>query len=231
MTLCLENVTVTVADGTETLTILDQLSLTVDAGEVVAVTGASGSGKSTLLAVAGLLRRPDSGTVAIVGTATSGLSRKALTRIRGESIGFVFQNASLFPALTAREQVELVAHIAGHLDSAARARARDLLVAVGLEHRLDSRPAQLSGGERQRVGIARALMNAPDVLLADEPTAAIDDRRGREITALLVTEAARRNVATIIVTHNPGQLPAGTCRFLLTNGQLTPTGSVPEPAS
>ncbi len=220
MTLTLDHITVTVPDGPDTLTILDDLDLTVAAGEVVALTGASGSGKSTLLAVAGLLRRADSGTVTVAGTDTSGLSRKQLTRHRGEHIGFVFQSASLFPALTAIEQIEFVAHINGHLDSPARKRAAELLASVGLEHRSDTRPAQLSGGERQRVGIARALMNQPALLLADEPTAALDDARGRDIMAMLVAEAARRGVATLVVTHNPAQLPTGTSHLVLAGGTV-----------
>ena len=220
MTLELQDIRVQVPDGTETLTILDAVSLSLAAGEVVALTGASGSGKSTLLAVAGLLRTPDSGTVTVAGTDATGLSRKARTRLRGEAIGLVFQNANLFPSLTAVEQVELVAHIDGKLDRAARARARELLVSVGLESRLDARPAQLSGGERQRVGIARALVNEPAVLLADEPTAALDDHRGRAVMELLVGEAATRGVAALIVTHNPAQLPPGVRRLHLADGRV-----------
>ena len=225
MTLTLDHITVTVADGPDTLTILDDLDLTVEAGRVVALTGVSGSGKSTLLAVAGLLRRPDTGTVTIAGTATTGLSRKQLTRLRRTRIGFVFQSASLFPSLTALEQIEFIAHIDGRLDRAARKRAAELLAAVGLEHRSANRPAQLSGGERQRVGIARALMNEPALLLADEPTAALDDARGRDIMSMLVAEAARRDVAALIVTHNPAQLPDGTKHLVLANG----TTHAPEP--
>lgn len=227
MTLTLDHITVTVADGPDTLTILDDLDLTVEAGQVIALTGASGSGKSTLLAVAGLLRQPDTGTVTIAGTDTTGLSRKQLTRLRRDRIGFVFQSASLFPSLTALEQIEFIAHIDGRLDRAARTRAAELLAAVGLEHRSANRPAQLSGGERQRVGIARALMNEPDILLADEPTAALDDTRGRDIMSLLVAEAARRDVAALIVTHNPAQLPDGTQHLLLADGTL----HTPEPAA
>lgn len=222
MSLVLDSITVTVADGDETLTILDGASLSVGAGEVVAVTGASGSGKSTLLAVAGLLRRPDAGRVVIAGTDTSELGRAARTRLRGEAVGLVFQTPSLFPSLTALEQVELVAHINGRLDRAARDRARELIEAVGLGHRAGNRPAHLSGGERQRVGIARALMNRPTVLLADEPTAALDDARGRDVMALLVAQAVTRDVATVVVTHNPAQLPDGVARCHLADGHVAP---------
>jgi putative ABC transport system ATP-binding protein len=219
VSLTLEHITVTVPDGPDTLTILDDLDLTVAAGQVVALTGASGSGKSTLLAVAGLLRQPTAGTVTISGTDATDLNLKQRTRLRGARIGFVFQSASLFPALTALEQLEFVAHVNGRLDAEARRRAVGLLAAVGLEHRHDSRPPQLSGGERQRVGIARALMNQPDVLLADEPTAALDDSRGRAVMAMLVAEAAQREVAALIVTHNPAQLPPGTPHVLLADGK------------
>ena len=190
-------------------------------GEVVAVTGASGSGKSTLLAVAGLLRRPDAGVVRIDDVDVTDASRRDRTRLRRDSIGLVLQSSSLFPSLTALEQVELVAHMAGRLDRAARARAAELLGEVGLGDRLDHRPAQLSGGERQRVGIARALMNEPSVLLADEPTAALDAERGRAVMELLAAEARRRQVATVVVTHAPDQLVDVDRRLHLAGGQLS----------
>lgn len=227
--LVLDEVTVRVPDGSDTLTILDAASLSLADGEVVALTGASGSGKSTLLAVAGLLREPDEGSVLIAGTRADGGSRAARTKRRGAEIGFVFQAASLFPSLTAVEQVELVAHIDGRLDRAARARARDLLDAVGLAAQADRRPAQLSGGERQRVGIARALMNEPAVILADEPTAALDDARGRAVMDLLVAEATRRGVAALIVTHNPSQLAAGVRRLHLADGRVHEVEAVGAP--
>lgn len=226
MSLTLDHITVTVPDGPDTLTILDDLCLQVDQGEVVKITGASGSGKSTLLTVAGLLRQPDQGTVAIAGTDAAGLGRGARTRLRRDQVGLVFQTSNLFPALTALEQVELVAHVAGRRDRRARDRARELLVGVGLEQRLGNRPAALSGGERQRVGIVRALMNEPAVLLADEPTAALDERRGREVMDLLVAQAQERGVATLIVTHNPTQLHGATRHLHLAAGALQPVEGI-----
>lgn len=218
----LEQVTVTVPDGTETLTILDGVDLAVAPGEVVMVTGASGSGKSTLLAVGALLRQPTSGIVRVDGVDTSGRTATALARLRNQQLGMVFQSSNLFPSLTAVEQVELVAHIGGRLDGAAKVKARDLLDTVGLGDRMDRLPSQLSGGERQRVGIARALMNDPAVLLADEPTASLDEARGREVMALLVDQARRRGTATLVVTHNTDQLSGADRHLHLRSGRIEP---------
>ncbi len=220
MSLRLDDIDVSVPDGPEMLCILDGVSLRVDPGQVVAVMGASGSGKSTLLAVAGLLRRPDAGAVRIDDQDVTGSSGKDRTRLRRDAIGLVLQSASLFPSLTALEQVELVAHMAGRLDRSAKERAADLLGEVGLGDRMGHRPAQMSGGERQRVGIARALMNEPSVLLADEPTAALDADRGRAVMQLLADEARRRGVATVIVTHATDQLADVDRRLRLAGGRL-----------
>lgn len=211
MSIKLNDITVTVPDGHSKLTILDRVDLNVEAGETVALTGPSGSGKSTLLSVAGLLLRPTSGRVAIAGTDATDLRDRDRTRIRGASIGVVYQAANLLPSLTARQQVEVVAHVNGQLDRAARERAVDLLTRVGLEGRLDSRPGELSGGERQRVALARALMMEPAVLLADEPTAALDPARAAEVKQLLLDEAQRLGTATLLVTHD-GDDAAGADR-------------------
>jgi putative ABC transport system ATP-binding protein len=217
MSFQLRDVTVSVPDGASPRVVLDGVDFDVDAGEVVALTGPSGSGKSTLLAVAGLLRRIDSGGVVLAGTDAGPLSDRARTRLRGDRVGIVYQAPNLLPSLTAREQVEVVAHIAGNLDAAARRRAADLLDRVGLADRADARPAQLSGGERQRVGIARALMNEPAVLLADEPTASLDAERGAAVMALLVDEARRVGAATLVVTHDVDQA-AGADRWVHLDG-------------
>ena len=216
----LDGVTVTVPDGDETLTILDGVDLRVDHGEIVMVTGASGSGKSTLLAVGALLRRPSSGAVHLDGVDTADASGTRLARLRNQHLGMVFQSSNLFPSLTALQQLELVAHIAGRLDRRATAAARELLGAVGLGDRLDRRPSQLSGGERQRVGIARALMNEPAILLADEPTASLDAERGREVMGLLVDQARQRGMAALVVTHTPEQLSGAHRHLHLRSGRL-----------
>jgi len=134
-------------------------------------------------------------------------------------------------ALTATEQLELVAHINGNLDSEQRNRARELLCEVGLEHRLDARPAQLSGGERQRIGVARALMNQPELLLADEPTASLDSERGNQLMKLLLDQADARGTATLIVTHTLDQLPESVRRLCLQDGHLHEASSPSELAS
>ncbi len=220
MSLHLANVSVTVPDGPDTLTLLDDITLDVAAGQTLALTGPSGSGKSTLLAVAGLLRKPTAGRVTVDGTDATDLNAKTRTRMRRDTIGIVFQSPNLFPSLTAIEQVEMVAHVRGRLDKDAKERAATLLDSLGLSHRTGNRPADLSGGERQRVNIARALMGEPALLLIDEPTAALDDERGREVMHRLVTETAERKFATLMVTHNLGQLPDGTATVHLVGGRL-----------
>lgn len=221
----LDDVTVRYRDGDDLLTVLDGLHLEVAPGEVVAIAGRSGSGKSTLLAVAGLLRTPDSGRVHIDGTAAEGLRPAARTRLRRERVAVVHQSSQLFPSLRAVEQLELVAHLRGRLDRAARVRARELLDTVGLGSRMRHLPARLSGGERQRVEIARALMAEPAVILADEPTSALDPHRAREIVELLASEARRRAIATVVVVHDPDLADVADCRLTLRDGTLA-AGSV-----
>lgn len=157
----IDDVTLTLGDGDAAVTALDHVSLSVAPGEFVAVVGPSGSGKSSLLAVAGGLQRPTSGSVRIAGTELTTLPDKQRTAARRRHIGFVFQQSNLLASLTVLEQLLLPLHIDGRLDAAARARAAELIEAVGLTHRTASRPHQLSGGERQRAGLARALMTSP----------------------------------------------------------------------
>ncbi|MBP9114731.1 MAG: ABC transporter ATP-binding protein [Acidimicrobiia bacterium] len=222
MSLKLENITVKVPDGSETHTLLEDVSLEVKSGTILCLTGPSGSGKSTLLAVAGLLRTPDRGIVSIDGEQNISQQKQNIrARIRKEKIGFIFQSSNLFPALRAIEQLELIAHINKKLDKKTKAKAKELLDAVGLSSKFDSRPAELSGGERQRVAIARALMNDPKVLLCDEPTASLDEARGIEIMSILHNQAIEHKVATLVVTHAPSQFKLEVKKISLIEGALT----------
>lgn len=221
MTLRITDIGVTVTDGPDRLTILDGIDLDVEPGELVAVTGASGSGKSTLVAVAGLLRRPDRGRVAIAGEDLTDASDRHRTTVRRHSIGLIFQSPSLLPSLTAVEQLELIAHLDGKISSDDRDQARSLLDTVGLGERMHHRPSQLSGGERQRVAIARALMSNPKLVLADEPTASLDEPRGREIMALLADLSEQHGTATVVITHAPHQLAHQHRTLHLRDGRIT----------
>ncbi|MBB1259416.1 ABC transporter ATP-binding protein [Streptomyces alkaliterrae] len=208
MNLSLTDITLTYPDGTGRLTALDQVSLEVPAGTVVAVVGPSGSGKSSLLAVAATLITPDSGSVTVAGRETRTLGPGALAELRRNHIGVVFQQPNLLPSLTAAEQLQVMAHLAGRRPRHARRRALELLDTVGLSQQADRRPHQLSGGQRQRVNIARALMNEPSVLLVDEPTSALDQERGAAVMNLLVNLTHERCTATVVVTHDRSHLRA-----------------------
>lgn len=183
------------------LTALDRVSLKVNSGEFVAITGASGSGKSTLLGLMAGLDRPSSGTVVIDGEDITTLSEEGLSKLRGQKIGFVFQNFLLIPTLTALENVRLPAEIQGN--AAAAARAPELLALVGLGERAHHYPSQLSGGEMQRVAVARAFVNRPPLLFADEPTGNLDSVNGRRIIELLLNLNQENQSTLVLITHNP----------------------------
>ncbi|MDF1523303.1 MAG: ABC transporter ATP-binding protein [Trueperaceae bacterium] len=187
--------------GDEVVHALRGVDLTVQPGEFVAVMGPSGSGKSTLLHLLGLLDAPDEGTIALAGEATEGLDDDALTDVRRQRLGFVFQAFELVPNLTARENVVLPAEIADEAAAAAE-RLTMLADALGITDRLDHRPGQLSGGQRQRVAIARALINDPVLVLADEPTGNLDSHTGREVLDLLRSGVDRHGWTVVVVTHD-----------------------------
>ena len=189
--------------GAEKLEVLRGVDLRVDEAEIIAVVGASGSGKSTLLHCLGGLDRPTAGEVLVRGTRLAGLRDGELARLRNREIGFVFQFHHLLPEFTARENVMLPRLIAGESRSEADREAVELLTEVGLGERLDHAPSALSGGEQQRVAVARALVNRPAVILADEPSGNLDVASSRALHALLDDLRHRRGATFIIATHDP----------------------------
>jgi putative ABC transport system ATP-binding protein/lipoprotein-releasing system ATP-binding protein len=186
----------TFLSGDRRLEVLTGVDLDVAAGESVSIRGESGSGKSTLLQLLAGLDAPDAGTLAWAGTPDTGTNRRATF------LGIVFQSFYLIPELDARENVLMARRILGGIDAAARARADELLAKVGLAERMTHLPAQLSGGERQRVAVARALMNSPRLILADEPTGNLDERTGDAVIELLLGLCAETKTSLVLVTHN-----------------------------
>jgi putative ABC transport system ATP-binding protein len=207
MSLRAESVTLVLGDGDQQVKALDDVSLSVAPGELLAVVGPSGSGKSSLLAVCGGLRRPTAGHIHVGDADLAGLDLEGLARVRRDKIGFVFQQSNLLPSLSVLDQLLLAVHLRGARPGPAhRDRAMQLLREVGMEAGSGRRPGELSGGERQRVGIARALMTSPAVMLVDEPTSMLDHARGRQIVGLLRDQCHEHGVATLMVTHDPGML-------------------------
>ena len=197
----LEHVTRRFALGAgDSLTALDAVSLRIDDGAAVAVSGPSGSGKSTLLHLIGALERPDEGTITVGGHALGGLSRRELAAHR-RRVGFVFQQFNLLPALTVIDNV-MAPVLPFRVEFDKEERARELLAAVGLEDRATSLPSRLSGGQQQRVAIARALINRPPVVLADEPTGNLDSRTGAGIVDLLLGLRAEHGITIVLATHD-----------------------------
>lgn len=202
MTLTMKNISKSYQDGDQVVEVLKNVSLEVAQGEFVAIVGPSGAGKSTFLSIAGALLSPTAGEITIGGVELSNLSNKALTEIRLEKVGFIFQGANLIPYLNVRDQLLLIAELAGHRGSEAKQKADTLLRDLGLTARQHNYPESLSGGEKQRVAIARSLMNNPDVILADEPTASLDANRGHKVVQMIAEEVKRNNKAAIMVTHD-----------------------------
>lgn len=202
---------------------LDGVDLEVHRGEFMAIAGPSGSGKTTLLNLIGALDRPTDGTVWVAGQDVGALSGAGRAELRRDRIGFVFQSYNLIPVLTVFENVEYVMLLQGRSTAERRAAATDVLAAVGLADKLDRRPAELSGGQQQRVAVARALANEPSLLLADEPTAALDSHRGRQVMELFCKVAHERGAAVIVVTHDQRALDVFDRSLEMEDGRLRST--------
>lgn len=203
-----------------TVPVLKGIDFTVNRGEMVAVTGASGAGKTTLLQILGTLDQPSSGKVWLNGTDVSTLKGNQLSDFRNRHLGFVFQFHHLLPEFTAFENVCIPAWIRRSDRREVEKRALELLAFLGVEHRKENKPSQLSGGEQQRVAVARALINAPDIILADEPTGNLDSKNAEELHKLFVQLRDSYNQTFVIVTHNE-ELASSTDRtVLMKDGQI-----------
>lgn len=219
--LLLDQVSKVYGDGDAEVKVLDRVSLEVKAGEFVAVVGPSGAGKSTFLSIAGALLSPTRGRVLIGGQDVSKLSGSELNDVRLAKIGFIFQSANLIPYLTIRDQLLLIGQLAGKPKAESKKKADALLERLGLGHRLTRYPESLSGGERQRAAIARAWMNDPEIILADEPTASLDSERGRDVVQMLADEVKHRGKAAVMVTHDQRMLDLCDRVVYIEDGQLS----------
>ncbi|MCM2254188.1 MAG: ABC transporter ATP-binding protein [Vicinamibacteria bacterium] len=219
-----EGLVKTYGSGHTALRALDDVSISTRRGEVAALLGPSGAGKSTLLQALGLLSLPEQGTISVGGrvVAVDGQAREDLAAIRRGGMGFVFQKANLIPFLTARENVLLALQINGRVGAPAAKRADDLLGYLELTERAAHYPAMLSGGEQQRVSIARALANEPAVVFADEPTAALDKKRGRDVIELLGEAAHDHGTSVFVVTHDHRTLDLFDTIYEMEDGRLRP---------
>ena len=197
-----ENVTRILGAGAAQVTALKSVNLTLAGGRLAMLMGPSGSGKTTLLSILGCLLAPTQGTVRVCGISTEHASPERLAAIRRQHIGFVFQSFHLFPTLTAAENIRLALDVRGERGAKAKAKSHEVLVRVGLAHRSAAFPRDLSGGEQQRIAIARAIVAEPAVVLADEPTAALDGANGQAIMSILSSIARERDRAVLVVTHD-----------------------------
>lgn len=218
--LALEGVTKTYVSGRGAMAAVSDVSLEIRPGELMALMGPSGSGKTTLLSMMGGILRPTSGRVVFCGADIGQMSEEDRSRIRLAHIGFVFQQYNLFPALTARQNVEIALDLRGVSGGDRRRQADDLLEQMELPDKSDSYPADLSGGQKQRIAIARALAGAPSIILADEPTAALDSQNGRVIMTILRALARERQRAVVIVTHDSRILDFVDRTILIEDGRI-----------
>ncbi len=197
-----KNLVKTYGAGETAVHALKGVDLTVSSGELLLLLGASGSGKTTLISIVGGILSATRGSCKLRGREVVGLAQRKLPRVRLENIGFIFQGFNLFPALNASENIEIALDLKGVRGRRAKIRAAELLERVGLKEKLTTRPADLSGGQKQRVAIARALAGEPPIILADEPTAALDSESGKLIMDLLKELAHEKNRAVVVVTHD-----------------------------
>jgi putative ABC transport system ATP-binding protein len=219
--LALRSVGLTYGAGATAFEALRDIDLAIDAGAFTLLLGPSGSGKTSLLQVMGCLLRPTAGEVVLAGRRLTGLDAEALTGLRLRHFGFVFQHYNLFPTLRAWENVAIALDLKRLPPARMREEACALLARLGLADQLDHWPAQLSGGQKQRVAIARAIAGAPDVILADEPTAALDGRTGVGVAAVLRDLARERGCAVVVVSHDPRMLPYADRVLTLEDGAIT----------
>jgi putative ABC transport system ATP-binding protein len=209
----------TLGQGAASVHALKGVDIALHPGELTLLMGPSGSGKTTLLSILGCVLTPTEGAITVAGRTTRRLGSEALAALRRAHIGFIFQSYHLFPTLSAQENVELVLDVRGERSSNVRKRAQDALAAVGIGHKAANLPARLSGGEQQRVAIARALVGNPSIILADEPTAALDSENGHSVMEVLAGVAKER--AVMVVTHDPRTLPFADRIVRIEDGLIT----------
>lgn len=212
----LKNIVKNYPDGENINEVLKDISFQVKKGEFAAIMGPSGAGKSTLLTIMGALLSPSSGTVLLNNQDISHFSKKQQTQLRLNEIGFIFQNSDLIPYLKISEQLQFIQKISNKKSTDAIA----ILKQLGLGHRLNSYPNALSGGEKQRVAIARAFINQPDLILADEPTASLDSKRGREVVQIIQETVHQQNKAAVMVTHDERILDLVDSIWQIEDGKL-----------
>lgn len=215
-----ENISKFYKEGDSTFTALNNVSMSVQPGEFVAVIGPSGSGKSTFLSIAGALLKPSEGNIYVNGVNLVNLKQKELAKLRLEQIGFILQTSNLIPYLTVLDQLLVVKKMLGAIYKDDKQFAKQLLEEVGLGNKLNKYPEELSGGERQRTAIARAFMNDPNIILADEPTASLDSQRAFEIVELISNGVKKRNKAAIMVTHDERMLKYCDKVYRMNDGNL-----------
>jgi putative ABC transport system ATP-binding protein len=201
------NVAKVLGSGAAKVAALRGVSLALKGGELTLLMGPSGSGKTTLLSILGCMLTPTEGTVRVCGHSTDGAGPEDLPLLRREHVGFVFQSFHLFPTLSAADNVRLALDVRGEPSRSAKVRSREALAKVGLSHKTSAFPRELSGGEQQRVAIARAIVGNPSIILADEPTAALDGENGQAIMKILAEVSKQQERGVLIVTHDPRLLP------------------------